>query len=389
MDHAEEKILSYHANGLKKTSIWIYSDGEILKRNEWYGNGIKELEIPYKNDEPHGDFKRWTVYGDVIMTGNYKKGLRNGKWTSYFTNKKIEATRYYKKDHPVGDWEGVHFNQNKAFEEHYSDNGDSIGVWKKWYDNGNIKEENSCFKKNPKGELKRYTADGIIESETSCVNGKTEGMRIEYYSDGIKIKLQENYSFVQKISTSEATSVLDGARTFYYGNGNVMKQEYWKKGERDSLWRWFDSDGNQIVQSKIENGKRTDYGICNNLICAESTFVKNAEGEFILNGKLWHYKSGHSLRYEEIWESGEQRESRSFYPDSLGGKMASEGFWKNGKREGLWRNWYKNGVLMDSLHYVAGERHGEQFSYDSTGKLYMHKTEAGKNRPVIMHLVND
>jgi hypothetical protein len=26
----------------------MYSDGEILKRNEWYSNGIKELEIPYK-----------------------------------------------------------------------------------------------------------------------------------------------------------------------------------------------------------------------------------------------------------------------------------------------------------------------------------------------------
>ena len=40
---------------------------------------------------------------------------------------------------------------------------------------------------------------------------------------------------------------------------------------------------------------------------------------------------------------------------------------------------------MDSLTYVNGERVGEQFSYDSTGHLYMHRTEAGKKRPVIMH----
>ena len=85
------------------------------------------------------------------------------------------------------------------------------------------------------------------------------------------------------------------------------------------------------------------------------------------------------------WLAGNIQESRIFYPDSVGGGLASEGFWKDGKREGIWRNWYANGVLMDSLTYVNGERVGEQFSYDSTGHLYMHRTEAGKKRPVIMH----
>ena len=72
--------------------------------------------------------------------------------------------------------------------------------------------------------------------------------------------------------------------------------------------------------------------------------------------------------------------------------MASEGFWGNpsvegeSKRHGIWRNWYPNGVLKDSLNYVNGERIGEQFGYDSTGKLTIHKTENGKNKPVIMHL---
>jgi antitoxin component YwqK of YwqJK toxin-antitoxin module len=76
----------------------------------------------------------------------------------------------------------------------------------------------------------------------------------------------------------------------------------------------------------------------------------------------------------------------------MGGKMASEGFWQRSpdgksKRHGIWRNWYPSGILKDSLNYVNGERVGEQFSYDSTGKLTIHKTEAGKNRPVIMHIL--
>jgi hypothetical protein len=116
---------------------------------------------------------------------------------------------------------------------------------------------------------------------------------------------------------------------------------------------------------------------------------------------LRYIKAGHVLLYEEFWAYDEPpssygdpalRASRSFYPDSLGGKMASEGFWQRthdgkSKRHGIWRNWYPNGVLRDSLTYVLGERIGDQFSYDSTGKLTIHKTENGKNRPVIMHLL--
>ena len=82
VERAEEQVIERHANGVKKTSVWVYPDGEILKRNEWYNNGIKEFEIPYKDNVPHGEIKRWTGLGNVVMVGQYKKGLRTGKWTS-------------------------------------------------------------------------------------------------------------------------------------------------------------------------------------------------------------------------------------------------------------------------------------------------------------------
>ena len=159
------------------------------------------------------------------------------------------------------------------------------------------------------------------------------------------------------------------------------------------------------------------YGLCegsSNLFCAETSNVQFANPYGTLDsctlsqkdaftqsiGKykatVRYIKPGHTLLYEEYWDIANNPVwkydgpillvSRSFYPDSMGGGMASEGAWKDGKREGIWRNWYKSGVLRDSLTYVNGERIGEQFSYDSTGKLTIHKTEAGKNRPVIMHI---
>ena len=424
VERAEETVLAEHANGAKKTSIWVYPDGEILKRNEWYTDGIKELEIPYKDGVPHGDFKRWTGFGDVALLGHYKKGLKDGKWTSLFSDKKVEAYRYYKEDHPVGDWEGWHYNREKSFEEHYDDKGLAVGIWKKWFDNGALEQEGNCYAKwdakreiasaaSDSSYLKRFSKDCHLLEEWTCKNGKLVGPFSLYYEsygeviDSVncgtgRLRVQGELG----LDSTGKDSVLVGMVSYYRADGTPMKQEHWNRdGKRDSLWRWYDERGNIVRESDL-SVSGVVYGVCEgdmSKFCAESSYVgeisgvldssnlaQNANFEQSIGkypATVRYFKPGRSLLYEEFWKDGQIAESRSFFPDSLGGGLASEGFWKNGKRNGIFRNWYKNGVLMDSLSYVNGERVGEQFSYDSTGKLTIHKTENGKNRPVIMHLL--
>ena len=394
VERAEETVIAQHANGVKKTSIWVYPDGEILKRNEWYNNGIKEFEIPYKDNIPHGEIKRWTGLGDVVMVGQYKKGLREGKWISYYTDKKIEAIRYYKEDKPVGNWEGFHHNGEKAFEEHYNDKGDTVGVWKKWSKNGKLQEENSCHGGDSVGTIVEYYDNGKRKHFTGCKYGVLHGQQITYAADSKNSWL---------VMESYDNGVLHGHREFYLPSEEGLlpyRREHWNNGVRDSIWRLDDGHLHRVIESEFVNGTGIGYGQCEEdygKVCAETSFVANVPGgtldssailgKVVAGATLWYYKKGHDLRYEEVWRDGEIAESRSFYPDTLGGKLANETFWKNGKRSGIMRNWYKTGVLRDSLSYVNGERVGEQFSYDSTGKLTIHKTENGKNRPVIMHLL--
>ncbi len=435
VERAEETVLAEHANGAKKTSIWVYPDGEILKRNEWYTDGIKELEIPYKDGVPHGDFKRWTGFGDVALLGRYKKGLKDGKWTALFSDKKVEAYYYYEDDHPVGDWEGWHYNRMRAFEEHYDDKGDAVGIWKKWYDNGALQQEGNCHAKwDPKREiksaqgrqdsvvyLKRFSKDCHLLEEWTCKDGKLVGpfsLYYESYGDVVdSANCGKGRLRVQGVLGEGPTgkdSVLVGTVTYYRADGTPMKQEHWRNdGKRDSVWRWFNENGNLAREVDLRVSGVV-YGACDgdmSKFCAETSYVGGISG--VLDGSnlsqsvgfeqsigkfpatIRYVKPGRLLLYEEYWKDGQIVESRSFFPDSMGGRLASEVFWsvdpKDGllKRNGIMRNWYKNGVLMDSLTYVNGERVGEQFSYDSTGKLTIHKTEAGKNRPVIMHLLGE
>lgn len=412
-DKPVEKITERYPNGDKKQSLWIYPDGTIKKENSWFNNGIKETEVPYRNGLPHGDYKQWTYLGAVIQTGTYENGKREGRWTQFFPKKKLKGYSYYKDDHAVGDWVGYHQDGSPHFEEHYSDTGDSIGIWKKWFKNGNLAEENSCFGKVKTGSLKKFRNDGTLDFEMQCANGIFNGKQVHYYSDGKKILWEENFR-IDPYGRADTSSIL---RTFYYGNGKVQKEEQWephlsqgiKKYFRKGIWKWYDSRGNLLKESLVQydsilspfqllEDRRTDYGVCGTTIndstvqftvCAESTFI--AHNDWQLHGTLWHYRQGHKLRYEEDWDNGVLKESRSYYIDSLdgnptGGILASQGYALEGKRNGVWRNWYKNGVLKDSLTYINGELSGEQFSYDSTGQMTVHKTTAGKNRPVIIHI---
>ena len=440
VERAEEQILARHVNGVKKTSIWVYPDGTVLKRNEWYNDGIKELEIPYKDNVPHGEFKRWTGFGDVAMIGHYKKGLRDGKWTSYYVerlnSRKKEAERFYKEDHPVGDWEGWHYDGSRAFEEHYDRDGRAVGIWKMWYDNGALRQEGNCHAKwdanrqiesaeigpdGAKSYLKRYSKDCGLLEEFTCERGHLSGEFALYY-ESLDDKIDSAKCGKGRVrirgtlgrNSTGTDSALIGTVTYYRADGTSLKQEYWNKdGKRDSVWRWFDEAGNLLRESDLSNGGII-YGACdghNDKFCAETSFIGDIGG-ILANSNLdqsanfeqsigkfpatvRYFKPGHQLMYEEFWQDGKISESRSFYPDSMGAKLASEAFWKVdpkdglSKRNGIMRNWYASGVLRDSLSYVNGERVGEQFSFDSTGKLTIHKTEAGKNRPVIMHLLGE
>lgn len=450
VERAEEQILARHVNGVKKTSIWVYPDGTVLKRNEWYNDGIKELEIPYEDSLPHGEFKRWTGFGDVAMIGNYKKGKKDGKWTVYYQNKKVEAIQFYKDDHPVGDWEGYHHNGVKAFEEHYDDKGKPTGVWKKWHDNGVLAEENSnCYNEKKivfdslqptQGFLKRYSRDCKISEDYECFMGQKQGKyKLYYESYGSPDSSAESCSN-SKLREEGITDYAEcggglNPTALYRADGSTIKKvEYITEdcGYAPSKVSWFDEDGTQLRETVFMNHNHFGYdgivyGLCEGstkLFCAETSFVQFANPNGNLDscslsqkdafkqsiGKypatLRYTQAKHVLLYEEFWAredstiNGMQsppyiRTSRSFYPDSMGGRMASEGFWQldpkdnKSKRQGIWRNWYPSGVLKDSLNYVNGERIGEQFSYDSTGKLTIHKTEAGKNRPVIMHILGN
>jgi antitoxin component YwqK of YwqJK toxin-antitoxin module len=51
------------------------------------------------------------------------------------------------------------------------------------------------------------------------------------------------------------------------------------------------------------------------------------------------------------------------------GMKAQAGLYRNSLKEGNWRSWSQNGILLDSTHFYRGRREGDFFRYYPDGKL--------------------
>lgn len=396
-----EQVVDTHADGSKRTSIWVKSDGTIRKRNEWYSNGIKEFEVPYKDGEPHGEYNRWSVHGDLIGKGKFHKGKLDGPQETFFigqlNNHPRQSISFYDRGSREGRWEEFAFNGNKIAETYY-EKDKPTKVWKYWHkDTGTLIEETTCFENNENGYRKTFTDAGKPIEEYECRYGKKHGIAKEFYIGG---------SLRQSATLDNGT--LNGRLQKFFANGKLLREEHYRNGVRDSVWFELNASGDTIFKQTFENGNGETKGFCEVenkfIMCSDSVFTNN----LISSIKRTDFIKG--LRYEETWENGEKTSQRAYYinipqasPTACASihhkekdsrqlrsdSLASESFYKNGKLNGLYRNWHSNGQLQDSLNYIGGERFGEQISFDRDGRITKHTRENGKTGQVIFLMDQD
>ena len=97
----------------------------------------------------------------------------------------------FKKNNPdkeEGIFKTFYENGNIKSEQNYL-NWKFNGKWKIFYENGNIKSENNYQDDKLNGESKEFFQDGNIMSLKNYLNNRTDGTQIEWYNNG-QIKRQ-------------------------------------------------------------------------------------------------------------------------------------------------------------------------------------------------------
>lgn len=66
--------------------------------------------------------------------------------------------------------------------------------------------------------------------------------------------------------------------------------------------------------------------------------------------------------------------------DRMNNKLIEKGVYKNGLKQGTWKEWYIDGTLKTVAHYKKGKVRGEIKYYDESGKFIQSQEEEKKNK---------
>ncbi|WP_291255337.1 toxin-antitoxin system YwqK family antitoxin [Fusobacterium sp.] len=160
--------------------------------------------------------------------------------------------------------------------------------------------------------------------------------------------------------------VRDGKVFSYFEDGTLSVKGYFKNGERDREWYFYDENTKKI--SAIENYSKGKL-----------------EGEqlyYYPNGKLkltGNYKSDIRVGFWEMYDETGRLDAQNIFLDGekmvsvalyhKNGEILCSGIVKDGLRDGLWKYFDEEGKILYDVEYREGIRDGRWRAYSNTGEL--------------------
>jgi antitoxin component YwqK of YwqJK toxin-antitoxin module len=198
--------------------------------------------------------KLYNNKGNLIGKGIVnEEGDRLGNWIFYYENGSIKSKGTYSDNRRVGQW--LYYYQNGSIEQKGSFNrGLPNNLWTWYYENGRIKREENYYLGLENGECYEYDEEGLI-----IVQGKyNEGLKDKEwfynyyfhnergnYKEGLREGIweyhykNENLYFIGNFIQGNP----DGKHIFYYKNGKIKEVQYYFLGMRISNWKLYSENG--------------------------------------------------------------------------------------------------------------------------------------------------
>ncbi|MCX7552130.1 toxin-antitoxin system YwqK family antitoxin [Xanthomarina sp. F2636L] len=261
----------------------------------------------------------------ILISGYYKNGKKDGEWIENYNNGQIKKREEYKEGLFNGTVENYSKDGTLLNRKNYLNNNLN-GLYLENYENGNPKTSTTYNNNQITSNYKSYYQNGNKELEYTIKNGSFDEDYIEYNDDG-SIHKQYYYSNDNKINKGSwkkywkndvpvkqsnndySTVVFDSngkpseSVKFYYKNGNLKSEGFYSSIEpdiREGEFKWYYFDGSLK--------KKTFYKDNNLDGKAESYFLKNNyEGENNLHERV-NFKNGKLHGKLEVWDGPSQRE---------------------------------------------------------------------------------
>ncbi|MBR4391138.1 MAG: toxin-antitoxin system YwqK family antitoxin [Bacteroidales bacterium] len=314
--------------------------------------------------------------------------------------------------------------------------GKPDGYWKTYYESGQLKSEGNRKDFLLDGLWLFYSEDGDTTLAVNYLKDLKQGIRKTYLSDeileeqfdqGIRVNMSRcydrQYRLLQVIpirngyedglspiydTTGRLIEIISYKKGFvnsrevinrydsqgrkhgywkaFYPNFDLKWEQYYKHGLRDGFYKEYDEKGNLKVITKYVNDVE--------VIIESATKPLQMQHEYYPNGRIKREASFRDGKREGTWrefdENGNVISSQIYqngrlvqsgvmdtdgtrrgewvelYPDST---LRAKGFFINGKRSGEWRFYYPGEILEQLGNYKDGKLDGTWTWYDLSGKI--------------------
>lgn len=330
-------LLKYREGYLKSVEKINRYDKKGKRRGKWvtfHPNGLVYVEGTYMNDKKNGIFKTFDKRGDLVSLEKFRDDrlvadseesiildLRN----SYYPDGTVKSTggyvdgmkegthRYYDNEGSIEGAE-IYSRGDKIAEGIIDEKGDYQGLWKLYYDTGELKAEGEFENSDRIGEWVIYHKNGEIEHRAKYVAGLPQGRW-----------------------------------TWYFDNGKLRREEYYRRGKEDGESTEYDLDGNEISKGEYLSGYKDGEWFYN---VGDHT-EKGAYLDGERNGEwIYEYPDG-ELNFEGEYAVGLAiGKHKWYYPN---GQLKKEGKYSSGVRVGIWKTYDENGLQQLVVKYKNGQ----------------------------------
>jgi len=221
--YAQVKSVEYYANGKTKIESFVKNNTYDSTYVEYFENGNKKTEGFFKKRtyKTSSQVIIQTTCGTGRDTTKPYEGIKNGLWKSYYENGQLSLSGSYFGDIKVGQW--LSYDKTGKLDEAEFYNAGNLIEQKEYYPNGNLQSlliRTTEFVKDKKGQSgSSEHTDNICEyyetGELKCIktlnnDGERTGKYTEYWTNGF-VKLTGEYKNDKK----------NGIFREYHNNGNT------------------------------------------------------------------------------------------------------------------------------------------------------------------------
>ncbi len=316
----------------------------------FYTNGKKSSEGNMKDGKPVGYWKTYYPNGAMKSEGSRKNMQLDSTWIFYDNKQNITKKISYLN----GNKNGYYFIYKLV--------GDSLKT--------NIIISKELYLNNIKqGKSYEYHDNEQLKKIVNYKKGRKNGKAKEYSNQAVVITLfRYKYDIIierERINRYDRNNLKQGVWKEFYANDRLKMESFYKNGKLHGYLKIYNAKGKITSRRRYIDGELVIIKIDNK----EKVEIKN---EFYSDGSLKSsggYKDNKPVGVHRKYSKDGKIISSQTYSKKEHWISSNGIVDKDGKRQGAWKYFYKNGKIKSIGAYKNGRRVGEWVFYYENGNI--------------------